>query len=158
LVVFTSTDSFLRAPEDNSRSAVRCENLSSPEPQAHLETMMDTGRVPDAKRSPGRPAGGAGACDGIFAAIVIAMLFALAFWVSATLPHALDLPQAVDIEARARNGSVAFCVYPDGCEDQPYPREIREEQPEPPLAQSSAVTSRGSRVAGHFAASFSVQS
>ena len=116
---------------------------------------MDTRRIPDGERISGRSRnGGAGsggnARDGIFSVIVIVLLFALVFWAAAVLPQAL---QVATVTANASAAILAYSERGDA-----YPRDIEEEQPEPPLAGGSPVTRHASRAARQFLASLSDQS
>lgn len=115
---------------------------------------MDTRRIRDGERISGRSAdggaeSGGNARDGIFSVIVIVLLFALAFWAAAVLP------QALQIATVTANASAAIPAYSE--RGDAYPRDIEEEQPEPPLA-GRPVTRPASRAARQLLASLSDQS
>jgi hypothetical protein len=83
-----------------------------------LAMKMDKGRNADQGR------------DRIFAAVAIVVLLAL----TVTSWTAAGLPQALETAASAANGSGAITHNPELDGERPYPRDIEEEHPEPPLA------------------------
>ena len=100
----------------------------------------------DAARTPGRLDGWR---DGIVPATASAALCALTLWIVIGLPQTLEL---------AADATALFLLVPDHAEEHPHPRDIREDQPEPPLAGALPLTRLASRAASHLPASFNDQS
>lgn len=94
---------------------------------------MEAERITDGGCGDGRAADGAaqrraGVLDAVCAGAVIVLLFALTLWFAAALPQALESTASV------ANGPAALIRGPVAGGQRPQPRDIEEDQPEPPLA------------------------